>query len=52
LEDYNTQLLHLKTEVEKIQKDFVAWEKEQGGPIAPKAKEPRNDTQGKSLQFV
>ncbi|KAN0089479.1 Nucleoporin complex subunit 54 domain containing protein [Hyaloscypha variabilis] len=52
LEDYNTQLLHLKTEVEKIQKDFVAWEKEQGGPIAPKAKESRNDTQGKSLQFV
>jgi nuclear pore complex protein Nup54 len=52
LEDYNTQLLHLKTEVEKIQKDFVEWEKEQAGPIAPKAQALKNDTQGKSLQFV
>jgi len=53
LEDYNTQLSHLKGELESIHKEFLDWQKEQGGPAAPKAKETmKNDTQARSLRFV
>ncbi|KAG0645161.1 Nuclear pore NUP57 [Hyphodiscus hymeniophilus] len=30
LEDYQTQLIHLKKELDAIQKDYLEWEKEQG----------------------
>lgn len=53
LEDYNTQLSHLKGELESIHKEFLDWQKEQGGPAAPKAKETaKNDTRARSLRFV
>ena len=29
LEDYQTQLVHLKKELDSIQKDYVEWEKDQ-----------------------
>ncbi|KAL3418966.1 nucleoporin nup44 [Phlyctema vagabunda] len=32
LEDYQTQLIHLKKEMEAIQVDYTEWEKEQGPP--------------------
>lgn len=51
LEDYNTQLRHLKTEVDRIQKDYVDWEKDQGSSV-PKVKERRNDTQGLPPRFI
>lgn len=38
LEDYQTQLDHLKKEVEAIRKDYVEWEKEQG-PVALREKQ-------------
>lgn len=31
LEDYQTQLVHLKKELDKIQQDYVEWEKDQPG---------------------
>ncbi|KAH6718523.1 nucleoporin complex subunit 54-domain-containing protein [Leptodontidium sp. MPI-SDFR-AT-0119] len=53
LEDYNTQLSHLKGEYESINKEFLEWRKEQGGFTAPNAKETmKNDTQTKRVQFV
>ncbi|KAH8660733.1 nucleoporin complex subunit 54-domain-containing protein [Tricladium varicosporioides] len=37
LEDYQTQLTHLKKELEAIQTDYVEWEKDQGpGPLQKK----------------
>ncbi|PBP16086.1 hypothetical protein BUE80_DR013200 [Diplocarpon rosae] len=52
LEDYNTQLLHLKTELNRVHKEFLEWQKEQG-TTAPKLKETtKNDTPGRSLQFL
>ncbi|CAL3973027.1 unnamed protein product [Diplocarpon coronariae] len=52
LEDYNTQLLHLKTELSRVHKEFVEWQKEQGA-TAPKLKEnANNDTLGRALQFL
>ncbi len=50
LEDYNTQLVHLKSEIEKIQKDYVEWEKDQGAAL-PKPKETKRDTQTPGLRF-
>lgn len=38
LEDYQTQLVHLKKELDKIQKDYVEWEKEQPTPPTPKSR--------------
>ncbi|RDW66923.1 hypothetical protein BP5796_09672 [Coleophoma crateriformis] len=32
LEDYQTQLIHLKKEMDAIQEDYLEWEKEQGPP--------------------
>ncbi|KAH7310944.1 nucleoporin complex subunit 54-domain-containing protein [Rhexocercosporidium sp. MPI-PUGE-AT-0058] len=53
LEDYNTQLSHLKGEYDSINKEFTEWQKEQGGFTAPKVKETmKNDTQARRLQFV
>ncbi|KAL2062149.1 hypothetical protein VTL71DRAFT_6415 [Oculimacula yallundae] len=53
LEDYNTQLSHLKGELESINREFLEWQKEQGGSSAPKAKEAmKSDTQARRLQFV
>ncbi|CZS91559.1 related to nuclear pore protein NUP57 [Rhynchosporium graminicola] len=53
LEDYNTQLSHLKGELESINKEFLEWQKEQGGTTALKAKETvKIDTQARRLQFV
>jgi nuclear pore complex protein Nup54 len=52
LEDYETQLRHLKDELLKIHSEFNDWENERGGSV-PKAKEaPKFDTQSRPLQFV
>ncbi|KAJ5035014.1 uncharacterized protein L3040_008276 [Drepanopeziza brunnea f. sp. 'multigermtubi'] len=52
LEDYNTQLRHLKSELDRVNAEFVEWLKEQGTTALKVKETTKNDTHGRSLQFL